>query len=72
MFNYQEIIPSIEDQYPYACEALILYWNDIAYSTPAGKAAVERVMADESKIPLIVSIDIEMGETTALADYGAA
>ena len=68
-FNYQEIVPSIEDQYPYACGALILYWNDIAYSTPAGKAAVERVLADESKVPLIVSIDIEMGETTAYADY---
>ncbi len=69
MFNYQEIVPSIEDQYPYACEALILYWNDIAYSTPAGRSAVERVLANESKIPLIVSIDIEMGETTAFADY---
>lgn len=68
-FNYQEIIPSIEDEYPYAAGALILYWNDIAYSTPCGKAAVERVLANESKIPLIVSIDIEMGETTAFADY---
>ncbi|MCP4249752.1 MAG: molybdopterin-dependent oxidoreductase [bacterium] len=69
MFNYQEIVPSIEDQYPYACGALILYWNDIAYSTPAGRAAVERVLADEEKVPLIVSVDIEMGETTAFADY---
>ena len=68
-FNYQEIIPSIEDQYPYPVKALILYWNDIAYSTPAGRAACERVLADEAKIPLIVSIDLEMGETTALADY---
>jgi anaerobic selenocysteine-containing dehydrogenase len=67
--NYQEIVPSIEDQYPYATGALILYWNNIAYSPPAGKAAVERVLTDESKIPLIVSIDIEMGETTAFADY---
>jgi anaerobic selenocysteine-containing dehydrogenase len=67
--NYQEIVPSIEDQYPYPVKALILYWNNIAYSTPAGKAAVQRVLADESKIPLIVSIDIEMGETTAYADY---
>ncbi len=69
LFNFQEIVPSIEDQYPYACGALILYWNDIAYSTPAGKAAVQRVLADEAKVPLIVSIDIEMGETTAFADY---
>jgi len=68
-FNYQEIIPSIEDGYPYAIGALILYWNNIAYSTPAAKANVERVLADESKIPLIVSIDIEMGETASWADY---
>ena len=67
--NYQEIVPSIEDEYPYSIGALILYWNNIAYSTPAGKAAVERVLADESKVPLIVSIDILMGETTAFADY---
>ncbi|RME37956.1 MAG: twin-arginine translocation signal domain-containing protein [Planctomycetota bacterium] len=68
-FNYQEVIPSIEDGYPYPIGALILYWNDIAYSAPAGKATVERVLKDESKIPLIVSIDIEMGETAAFADY---
>ncbi len=68
-FNYQELIPSIEDQYPYGIAALILYWNDVAYSTPAAKAAVERVLADESKVPLLVAIDIEMGETTAFADY---
>ena len=67
--NYQEIIPSIEDAYPYSVGALILYWNDIAYSTPAAKETTARVLADESKVPLIVSIDIEMGETTAWADY---
>lgn len=68
-FNYQELIPSIEDQYPYPCGALILYWNNIAYSTPAAKATVQRVLADESKVPLIVAIDVDMGETTAWADY---
>ncbi len=67
--NYQEIVPSIEDSYPYPTKALFLYWNDMAYSTPAGRAAVERVLADESKVELIVSVDIEMGETTAWADY---
>jgi anaerobic selenocysteine-containing dehydrogenase len=67
-YNYQEIIPSIDDAYPYACGALILYWNDIAYSTPAAKAVTERVMKDESKVPFSVSIDIEMGETSALCD----
>ena len=68
-FNYQEIVPSIEDQYPYPVKALILYWNDVAYSAPAGRAAVERVLADESKIPLVVAIDLEMAETAVYADY---
>ncbi|NIA14348.1 MAG: molybdopterin-dependent oxidoreductase, partial [Nitrospiraceae bacterium] len=67
--NYQEIVPSIEDGYPYPTGALILYWNDVAYSTPAAKTNVQRVLADEQKVPLIVSIDILMGETTAYADY---
>lgn len=67
--NYQEIIPSIEDAYPYAAQALILYWNGIPYSTPAARAAYERVAADESKLPLIVAIDIAMGEATVWADY---
>ncbi len=68
-FNYQEIVPSIEDQYPYPCAALFLYWNNVAYSTPASKDTVLRTLKDESKIPLIVAIDIEMGETASLADY---
>lgn len=67
--NYQEIIPSIEDAYPYAAKALILYWNGIPYSTPAARAAFERVAADENKLPLIVAIDIAMGEATVWADY---
>ncbi len=69
LFNYQEIIPSIDDQYPYPAGALFLYWNDIAYSTPAAKETTARVLKDESKIPLIVNIDIEMGETTVFSDY---
>jgi anaerobic selenocysteine-containing dehydrogenase len=68
-FNYQEVLPSIDEGYPYPIGALILYWNNMAYSTPAARANVERVLADESKIPLIVSIDIEMGETASYADY---
>lgn len=67
--NYQELIPSIEDQYPYSAKALILYWNGIPYSTPAARATFERVVADESKIPLVVAIDIAMGEATVWADY---
>lgn len=67
--NYQEIIPSIEDTYPYAVKALILYWNGIPYSAPGARAAFERVIADETKLPVVVAIDIAMGEATAWADY---
>jgi anaerobic selenocysteine-containing dehydrogenase len=68
-YNFQEIIPSIEDAYPYPIKALILYWNGIPYSTPGARAAWERVVADESKIELLVTIDIAMGVTAAWADY---
>lgn len=71
--NYQELIPSIEDEYPYAIKALILYWNGIPYSTPAARATYERALSaktgDDYKLPLVVSIDIAMGEATAWADY---
>jgi anaerobic selenocysteine-containing dehydrogenase len=68
-YNFQEIIPSIEDAYPYPIKALILYWNGIPYSTPGARAAWERVVADETKIELLVAIDIAMGVTAAWADY---
>ncbi len=68
-YNFQEIIPSIEDEYPYPIKALILYWNALPYSTPAARATWERVLADERKIELVVAIDISMCEATAWADY---
>ncbi|GAB4325437.1 MAG: tetrathionate reductase subunit A [Candidatus Sumerlaeia bacterium] len=68
-FNYQEILPSILDQYPYGCSALFLYWNNCAYSTPAHKEIARRVLTDETKVPLLVCIDIEFGETSVFADY---
>jgi tetrathionate reductase subunit A len=72
-YNYQELFPSIEDEYPYPVKALILYWNGMPYSTPAARATFERVMSakvnGEYKLPLVVAIDIAMGEATAWADY---
>jgi anaerobic selenocysteine-containing dehydrogenase len=72
-YNFQEIYPSIEDEYPYAVKALILYWNGIPYSTPAARATFERVMSakvnGEYKLPLVVCIDIAMGEVAAWSDY---
>ncbi|RMG46602.1 MAG: twin-arginine translocation signal domain-containing protein [Acidobacteria bacterium] len=66
---YQEILPSIKDGYPYPVEAVILYWNDLLYSTPAARAEGERILADENKIKLLVAFDILIGETSKWADY---
>ena len=68
-YNFQEILPSIEEGYPYPIKALILYWNGIPYSTPGARAVWERTIADETKIELVVAIDIAMSEVAAWADY---
>ncbi|MBI2316233.1 MAG: hypothetical protein HYU75_04210, partial [Betaproteobacteria bacterium] len=76
--NYQELIPSIEDGYPYPIKVLITYWNAIPYSVPALRPVWERVMAETAlpevvpataKVPLFVAISPVMGEVAAWADY---
>jgi len=68
-WNYQEIIPSIKDGYPYPIKVLMTYWNTIAYSTPAAKAVAAEVLTDETKVPLFVAFDILIGDTSMYADY---
>ena len=65
---YQEIIPSIGDAYPYPVKILFIYMGSPAYSLPAGNTNIE-VLKDPKKIPLIVSSDIVVGETSMYADY---
>jgi anaerobic selenocysteine-containing dehydrogenase len=67
--NYQEVIPSIEDGYPYPLKALITYWNAWPYSTPTLKKVWQETVADETKLPLLVSISPLIGEVAAWADY---
>ncbi|MGB6335484.1 MAG: molybdopterin dinucleotide binding domain-containing protein, partial [Thermoanaerobaculia bacterium] len=67
--NYQEVIPSIEDGYPYPLKALITYWNAWPYSVPTLRAVWERTVADENKLPLLVAISPVIGEVAAWADY---
>jgi anaerobic selenocysteine-containing dehydrogenase len=67
--NYQEVIPSIQDQYPYGMKVLITYWNAWPYSTPALRKVWEQTVADENKLPLLVSISALIGEVAAWADY---
>jgi anaerobic selenocysteine-containing dehydrogenase len=72
-YNYQELFPSLEDEYPYGAKALIIYWHGTPYSAPAARATFERVVSakvnGEYKLPLFVAIDIALGEASAWADY---
>jgi anaerobic selenocysteine-containing dehydrogenase len=67
--NYQEVIPSIQDQYPYGMKVLITYWNAMPYSVPALRKVWEQTVADENKLPLLVAISPVIGEVAAWADY---
>lgn len=67
--NYQEVIPSAADGYPYPIKALITYWNAWPYSTPALRKTFEDYVKDEKKLELFVAISLNMGEVAAFADY---
>ena len=65
---YQEVIPSIDDAYPYPVKALFLYMGSPVYSLPAGHKLIE-VLSDPKKLPLFVTFDVTIGETSMYADY---
>jgi anaerobic selenocysteine-containing dehydrogenase len=67
--NYQEVIPSLQDGYPYGLKVLITYWNAWPYSVPALRKVWEEAVADEGNLPLLVAISPVMGEVAAWADY---
>ena len=65
---YQEIVPSIGDAYPYPIKALFLYMGSPVYALPAGHTNIE-TLKDPEKLPLFVTFDIVVGETSMYADY---
>lgn len=65
---WQEILPSIQDRYPYPVKCLITYWANPVYTMPAGIVQAG-VLQDRSALPLYVAIDINLNETTKFADY---
>ncbi|MBI4013194.1 MAG: molybdopterin-dependent oxidoreductase [Candidatus Rokubacteria bacterium] len=67
--NYQEVVPSAAEGYPYPIKALITYWNAWPYSTPALRQVFEDYVKDEQRLPLFVAISLNMGEVAAWADY---
>ncbi|MBI5649788.1 MAG: molybdopterin-dependent oxidoreductase, partial [Chloroflexi bacterium] len=65
---YQELIPSMGDAYPYQIKALFLYMGSPVYSLPAGNTNID-ILADPNKIPLFITSDIVVGETSMYSDY---
>ena len=65
---YQEVVPSAADMYPYQVKSLFLYMGSPVYSLPAAQAVID-TLSDPNKIPLFVTFDITVGETSLYADY---
>lgn len=68
-FNmWQDLIPSAEAGYPYPIKFLWLHMGTPAYSVP-GAAEQVRILLDPKTIPLVISTDIVIGETSWYSDY---
>ena len=65
---YEEIIPSMDDDYPYPCKAFFLYKGAPTYALPAGHTNIE-ILCNLQKVPLFVANDIIIGMTSMYADY---
>jgi anaerobic selenocysteine-containing dehydrogenase len=65
---YEEIMPSVGDQYPYPIKAAFMYMGSPVYSLPAGHTWIP-ILQDVEKLPLFVANDIIIGETSMYADY---
>lgn len=65
---YQEDAPSMADMYPYQIKIAMFYMSAINYALPSGHT-VNEILANTGKIPLIISSDILVGETSTYADY---
>jgi anaerobic selenocysteine-containing dehydrogenase len=58
--------------YPYKTKSVIQYYQDYAYTYPYNQIVREAMLAKDGsgyKVPLIVSFDAFMGESTSLGDY---
>ncbi|MFQ5517222.1 MAG: molybdopterin-dependent oxidoreductase [Acidimicrobiia bacterium] len=65
---YQEIIPSFASGYPYQGKILMVHKGTPALASPAGHTNIE-MLQDPDRVPLFISCDVVIGETTLYADY---
>ncbi|RMD91623.1 MAG: molybdopterin oxidoreductase, partial [Calditrichaeota bacterium] len=66
--NYQEILPSAQDGYPYPIKALFLHKGTPAISVPGAHKNIE-ILTNLEVIPLFFACDIVVGDTSIYADY---
>ncbi len=66
----QEVLPVGLSGNPYPIKILLIHQANPLYTVPSlyQKDVIEK-LKDPKRIPLIISIDVVMGETTAYADY---
>jgi anaerobic selenocysteine-containing dehydrogenase len=65
---YQEVIPSMDQAYPYNTKILMTVMGTPILSNPAGDKSVN-ILLDYNKVPLYIANDIVVGETSMYADY---
>jgi anaerobic selenocysteine-containing dehydrogenase len=65
---YEEILPSIQDAYPYPVKVVYSYMAAPTYALPAGHTNI-RALQDLEKVPLYFANDITIGTTSLYADY---
>lgn len=66
---YSEVLPSAADEYPYQMKAIFLVKGSPILATPGGTQESINTILDPKKIPLVISCDIVIGETSMYADY---
>ncbi len=64
-----EYIPSALNNYPYGLKALIMWNTNPLYGQAGLHEQVKEKLADPKRLPLIVSIDPFINESSAYADY---
>jgi len=66
---YQEVVAGAMDAYPYPIKILWLHMGTPAWAIPGMKDKIIAGLKDTKKIPLFISTDIVIGDTTMYADY---
>jgi len=63
-----EFFASVRMGYPYKTKAYLNYYNNPVYTMPYNASVIDALL-DVKAMPLTISIDAYMGETSAMCDY---